>query len=380
MKKIILAFDSFKGSLSSEKLSQAATEAIISEIPDCNVIALPIADGGEGTTVSISSALKAHEVVCHVSNPIMKPIVVPYAITKDGKTAIMEMAAASGLPLLSKNYRNPLKTTTYGTGQLIADAISKGCTTIILGIGGSATNDGAIGLLSALGVKFYDTDGKELAPIGENLLKINDFDATALVKIKQKVKFIVACDVNNPLYGENGAAYIYAPQKGASKEDVIILDAGLKNYAEVIARKLGKDISNEHGAGAAGGMGGGLLAFLDAELKSGIDTILDIVDFDEQLQECDLVITGEGKIDAQTGMGKALGGILSRSERKNVPVVVVAGAVDGVKNLNEQGFTSLFSIQPAPVTLEKAMDSNFAYNNIKNEISQIVRLIKRFEK
>lgn len=378
MKKIILAFDSFKGSVSSVEISDAATDAILSVFPECEVVSVPVADGGEGTTEAICSAMDVVQVKCKVHDPLMNVIEGKYAITSDGSTAIMEMATASGLPLVAPELRNPLNTTTFGTGEMIADAVNRGCHKIILGIGGSATNDGAIGLLSALGVVFKGIEGNRLNPIGRSLNYIADFDDSALEHYRN-IEFIVACDVNNPLYGENGAAYVYAPQKGASPENVVELDSGLRNYAKIINAKRGKKIDNIPGSGAAGGMGGGLLAFLDAKLMPGIETILIMLNFSELLKGADLVLTGEGKIDAQTGMGKALGGILKMSQKENVPVIAIAGAVDDAFALNNEGFTAVFSIQSAPVSLEKAMDKSVALSNIRNTIKQIARTIKQFK-
>lgn len=380
MNKIILAFDSFKGSANSLDIAHHAELAIHKVLPLCEVIKIPIADGGEGTTDAICTILDTDKVKCVVSDPLMHPIEVSYGITKDGTTAILEMASASGLPLIAPEMRNPMNTTTYGVGEMIKDALNRGCRKFIMGIGGSATNDAGIGLLNALGIKFLDCNGIELEPKGSSLSAIATVDSSQVYPALKEASFIIACDVNNPFYGENGAAYIYAPQKGASADDVVALDKGLRHYAQVIKYSTKQDISLISGAGAAGGMGGGLLPFLNATLKPGIDTILDILNFRDVVQNADLVFTGEGKLDAQTCMGKALGGILHIASEYCVPVVALGGCVEAVEQLNEMGFTAVISIQPSPVTLEKAMQREFALANIENTVIQIIRIIKRFSK
>lgn len=378
MKKVILAFDSFKGSASSLDIAQAARKAILKECPDCEVQRFPIADGGEGTTEAICEALKAKKIICHVHDPLMNPIDVSYGITEDGTTAILEMASASGLPLVQKELRNPMNTTTYGTGEVISDALNRGCRRFIMGLGGSATNDAATGMLSALGVRFLDSAKRELEPVGRNLANIAYIDDSKINPALKESTFTIACDVNNPFYGEKGAAYVFAPQKGANASQVEALDEGLKHYAEIVKQQKGLDISEIPGAGAAGGMGGGILPFMSAELKGGIEIILDILKFREALKDADVVFTGEGKLDEQTAMGKALGGILSMAEEDNVPVVALGGGVQAVDQLNEMGFTAVLSIQPAPVTLEKAMQKDFALDNMERTVRQIVRVINRF--
>ncbi|MEG2674127.1 MAG: glycerate kinase [Muribaculaceae bacterium] len=379
MKKVILAFDSFKGSVNSIDIASSAKKAILAEYPHCDVVTIPIADGGEGTTEAICSKLDVNKVVCLAHDPLMNPINVEYAITKDGYTAILEMATASGLPLVPMEMRNPLNTTTYGTGEIILDALKRGCREFIMGIGGSATNDAGIGLLNALGIKFLNKDEKELLPIGSNLINIESIDCSCVAHELINSTFIIACDVNNPFNGKDGAAYIYAPQKGASSADVEALDNGLAHYAQVLQRTKNADIADIPGAGAAGGMGGGLLPFLNATLKPGIDTILDMLQFDCIIKDADLVLTGEGKLDAQTGMGKALGGVIERAKNAAVPVIAIGGCVEATDELNKMGFTAVLPIQPAPVSLEKAMQKQFALDNIERTIIQIIRIIKQFE-
>lgn len=379
MKKIILAFDSFKGSAGSLEIAGAARKGILKECPHCNIVSFPIADGGEGTTEAICTGLEVNQVTCIAHDPLMNPIEVTYGITRDGTTAILEMASASGLPLVPDALRNPMNTSTYGTGEIIRDALQKGCRRFILGIGGSATNDAGIGMLSALGIRFLDESGNTLKPIGSNLIRIVTIDDSSLHPALQETTFTIACDVNNPFYGPQGAAFVYAPQKGASPEEVIALDEGLRHYAGILRDQKGVDIAILPGTGAAGGMGGGLLPFLRATLKPGIDAILDILHFEESLLEADLIFTGEGKLDAQTGMGKALGGILQMAQERNVPVIALGGAVEATAQLNEMGFTAILPIQPAPVSLDRAMKKEFTLDNIERTVAQLVRIIQRFK-
>lgn len=376
MKKIILAFDSFKGSVTSMQAADIAGEAILKECPYCEIVKFSVADGGEGTTDAICINMDVNYVICEVHDPLMNPMRVKYAISNDGETAVMEMAAASGLPLVPEELRNPMNTSSYGTGEMIKDAMNRGCSNIIIGIGGSATNDAGTGLLSALGYRFLDANNRVLEPVGRNLSRIYSIDETRKHPLLEDVTFTIVCDVVNPMYGESGAAYVFGPQKGASTMDIKALDAGLRHYSELIRDIKGIDISLIEGAGAAGGMGGGLLPFLNAVLKSGIDTILDAQGFSESLNGAGLVITGEGKLDAQTCMGKALNGILNRAKAKNIPVIAIGGSVDDADKLNEMGFTAVYPIQPGPVSLEQAMDTGFAVENIRRTIIQIIRTIK----
>ena len=368
--KIVLAFDSFKGSASSTELADAARQAIIGEIPQCKIAQFTIADGGEGTTAAICSAIESRVVECDTTDPLMRPISTQYNITPDG-VAIMEMASASGLTLVEPHLRNPLVTTTYGTGEMILDAISKGCRTIILGIGGSATNDAAIGLLSALGIRFYDKEGNPTL----ELCKVADFDIREINPDVKNTKFIIACDVNNPFYGDRGAAHIYSPQKGASPSQVEELDAGLRNFAALVKTKLGINLQEIPGTGAAGGMGGGLLAFLNATLKPGIDTILEMIGFDKEVADASAVFTGEGRIDSQSGMGKAIGGIIKLAQKHNVPVIAIGGSVADDVDADKLGLLAAMSIQQGPFSLEDSMKKENTLKNVEKTIKQITRLI-----
>lgn len=374
--KVVLAFDSFKGSASSMEIAEAAKESILRLLPDCRVEIFAIADGGEGTTDAICRQLSATKVECLVHDPLMRPLEVAYRMTADHSMAIMEMAAASGLPLVETSLRNPRQTTTFGTGEMVLDAISLGCRKIVMGIGGSATNDAAVGMLTALGFRFLDASGNETA----DLQKINRVDESQVSQAVKETEFTVVCDVQNPFYGQNGAAYVYAPQKGATKEDVEYLDKGLRNFAEVVLKTTGIDLQSVPGSGAAGGMGGGLLAFLNAKLQPGIETILKMANFEEALADASLVITGEGRIDSQTTMGKALSGILTMSQAQNVPIVAIGGSVESYEKVVESGFHAVLSIQNGPVSLEMAMNKEFTLENVKQTVAQIVRLIELSKK
>ena len=379
MKKIIVSPDSFKGSLSAPEVANAIEEGIINVFPDCETIKIPIADGGEGTMETLVSALGGEKVKLRVHNPLMQLIEVEYGLVNDGKTAIIEMAIASGLTLLSDEEQNPLLTTTYGTGEIIKDALKRGCRSFLIGIGGSATNDAGTGMLKALGYRFLDLNGKETDGTGKSLHSICSIDEVNVMPELKKAHFIIACDVNNPFSGSNGAAYVYAPQKGADKQMVIELDEGLENFRKLIEKEKTLNLNNIQGSGAAGGMGGGFVAFLNAQLKPGIEMVLEAVDFEKHLHNAELVITGEGKLDKQTGMGKAASGILDAANKCDVPVIALGGCVEDVESLNKRGFISAFSISPSPMSLEDAMQKDNARRNIAQTTEQIMRTIKQFQ-
>ncbi|MBP3537532.1 MAG: glycerate kinase [Muribaculaceae bacterium] len=353
MKKIILAFDSFKGSASSLQLAEAAAEGVRQVLPDCRTVVFPIADGGEGTVDALRSAMHARTVTCSVTGPLGEPLEASYALA--GTTALVELASAAGLTLVPEERRNPLRTTTFGVGQLIADAVSRGCRHIVLGLGGSATNDAGTGILAALGYRFLDSDGQELPPVGASLAKIAEIDSRNALPALCDVRFTLACDVANPFCGPDGAAAVYAHQKGALPADVAVLDAGMRHYASVLKKLAGRDIADVPGAGAAGGVAGGLLPFVNASIRSGIDTVLDLLRFDDALDGASLVITGEGRIDAQSSMGKAVGGILARAAKRGVPVVALAGQVADASALLDTGLAEALCIYPEPIPLSEAM-------------------------
>jgi len=374
MKKIIIASDSFKGCLSSLEVARAAGNGIKKVLPDCELVNIPVADGGEGTTEALVAAVNGRYVSCDVHDPLMNPIRVEYGILGDGHTAVIEMASASGLTLVPTDKRNPMLTTTYGVGELIKDALQKGCRRFLIGIGGSATNDAGTGMLQALGFRFLDNAGNDLGKGGQILEKIAQIDSENANSALQEAVFTIACDVNNPFSGENGASFVFARQKGADDAMISQLDKGLKSFASVIHASFGKDIDSIPGAGAAGGLGGGFLAFLPATLKPGIQMVLEALDFDGRIQNADLIITGEGKLDRQTGMGKTPSGVLEAGKKQQITVIAIGGSVEEVDTLLAQGFLAVFSIQSGPVSLEQAMDKSFAFSQIERIVEQIIRL------
>jgi glycerate kinase len=378
MKKIVIATDSFKGCLSSVEAGRAASDGVHLACPECETVVIPIADGGEGILQVLTGATGGQYISIHAHNPLMEVIETQYGISGDGKTALIEMAAVSGLPLIPEAKRNPMLTTTFGVGELIRDALDKGCRDFIIGIGGSATNDAGLGMLQALGYRFQDSRGNVLGQGGRIMKEVAGVDDSDIHPALKESRFTVACDVNNPFYGPQGAAYIFARQKGADDPMIRELDAGMKSLSEVIRKTVGKDISTIPGAGAAGGMGGGLLTFLNATLKPGIRLLLDTLHFQDKIKDADFIITGEGRVDRQTAMGKAPSGILEEARKQNIPVIVIAGSVEDVHEMNQAGFCGVFSILPCPVTLEKAMQSDFAKANITGLVAQICRTAATF--
>ena len=322
MNKVVIASDSFKGTLTSSEVADSVAKAVRAVFPDCEVVKLKVADGGEGTSDAIISAKAGRLVSLDVSDPLGRTIQSSYYILDDG-TALIEMSKASGLTLLSPDERNPLKTSTFGTGQMIANALTSGCRRFLVGIGGSATNDAGIGMLSALGFRFLNNQGQAVSPNGGSLSEIASIDSASVLEGLSESEFTVACDVASPLYGPAGAAFVFAPQKGADADMVRTLDSGLRHFAEVADYDAGFA-----GAGAAGGLGYAFKAFLNARMVRGIDMVLDAVGFDKTVQGADLVITGEGRYDGQTQAGKAVYGIKSRASLHGVPVLVVAGSVE----------------------------------------------------
>lgn len=378
MRKIIIAIDSFKGCLSSKDAVKAAAEGVRSVFPACEIFCLPVADGGEGMRDVLISATRGEEIHLSAHGPLMEERPTCYGISADRQTAFIEMASISGLPLVPPEKRNPMLTTSFGTGELIHDALERGCRNFIIGIGGSATNDAGTGMLQALGFRFLDKAGREVGiGSGRTLMNISSIDMASIHPALKDSRFTVACDVHNPFQGPEGAAYVFAPQKGADLKMVEMLDRGMRRFAGLIRCVTGKDISNHPGAGAAGGMGGSLHAFLNAELKPGIALLLDILDFSERIKGADLIITGEGKADRQTIMGKVPYGILEKAKEQNVPVILLAGSIEDADKLNEAGFQGVYSITPAPISLEQAMVPAFAYDNIRRTAEQICRITKK---
>ena len=352
--KFLFASDSFKGTLSFEQIIRLLTESAKEAFPDCETAGTLIADGGEGTVDAVIAMTKGELIRVPVHGPLMEETTAVYGkINED--SAIIEMAAASGLPMVPENLRNPLNTTTYGTGELIRDALDRGFRNISVALGGSATNDGGMGAMSALGVKFLDKDGNVLDGKGSDLEKVASVDVSGLHPAVAETKFTVMCDVNNPLTGPDGATYTFGKQKGGTPEILDRLEAGMKSYAKVAGEALGKDIDHIAGAGAAGGMGAALCGFLNAGLKSGIETVLDLIGFDEMLEGVDLVVTGEGRIDWQSAFGKVPSGIGMRCKKKGVPAVAIVGGMgNGAEKIYEFGVESIIP------TINGAMDINEA--------------------
>ncbi|MDA3811685.1 MAG: glycerate kinase [Spirochaetaceae bacterium] len=372
--KIVVAADSFKGSLSSSELADSVEIGIRKIYPDAEVVKVPVADGGEGTVEALVDGTNGLYRTVKVNGPLMSPITALYGITGDGKTAVIEMASASGLPLIPANKRNPMKTTTYGTGELIKDALDKGCREFLIGIGGSATNDCGMGMMQALGMKFLDKNGKELKTSGENLIKTETIDDSELLNVLKDASFLIACDVDNPLYGENGAANVYGRQKGADDKMVKDLNTGLHHFSEIVKKKYSFDMNALPGAGAAGGLGGAFAAFLNGQLKPGIDIILDKTGLAEKIVGADFVITGEGRIDFQSVMGKTPVGVSKLAAKRNIPVIAIAGAVaDDASVVHDYGINSLFSIMNYPIELEDAMAPERAKIFVEKNIEEIFR-------
>ena len=358
--KIVLAFDKFKGSLTSAEAAEAAARGIRRVFPMADIRVLPTADGGEGTVDAMLSAVGGERVVCSVTPPHLMPgegvCSAAYALLQDG-SCVMEMAAASGLALVPEACRNPMHTSTWGTGEMILHALERGARRFLLGLGGSATNDGGFGMAAALGARFYDAQGKLIsAPDGGSLSEIASADLCGLDPRLAECTFTVCCDVENPLCGPTGAAAVYAPQKGASAADVAVLDAGLKSAFSVLAGTCGTDVADVPGAGAAGGMGGGVMVFLGGVLTPGSDAVLDAVNADAHLSGAALLLTGEGKVDAQTVYGKTVCGLLCRAAAAGVPALVFGGCVtEEAEALYDRGAAGIFSLCSGPMTLEDSM-------------------------
>ena len=375
MKKITVAVDSFKGSLSSREVAEAFEAGFKSQFPDCEVVKVSIADGGEGTVDALVETLDGQFIEAQVADPLGRKISARYGVIDGGHTAVMEMSAASGLPLIAPEERNPLLTSTYGTGEMIADAIERGCRKFLVGIGGSATNDGGTGMLRALGFRFFDAEGNELIGGGEILERIDKIDASTARAELAECEFIVACDVTNPLYGPEGAAYVFAPQKGADAAMVERLDRGLRNYARAIEQFNGVEVASMAGAGAAGGLGGGFKALLGASLERGIDMVLSAMQFSKIIAGSDLVITGEGRIDRQTTMGKAPSGVLREATAQGIPTIAIGGAVQPCAELNESGFAAVLPVVAGPIALEVAMQRDTAIENVRRTATQIAKIL-----
>ena len=370
MKKIIVASDSFKGSLSSAEVAAAVAEGVRDVCPECKVVCLEVGDGGEGTSGALMRALGGSAVSCETHDPLMRPIIADYGISADGRTAVIDMAAASGLTLLRSEERNPLLTTTFGTGEMIADALRSGCRRVIVGLGGSATNDGGTGMLAALGIRFLNARGEVLPGTGESLEKIVCADCSGALTGLAAAEFIAACDVESPLCGPRGAAYVYAPQKGADAAATEALDRGLRNFGEIAETVYGHGILEAEGAGAAGGAGAGMMAYLHARMVPGAELLLDALNFDRLVADADLVITGEGRMDEQTLMGKLPLRVLRRAAAHGIPVIALAGSVSVTDN---PGFAAIAAVSPDGCPLEIAMQAAVASSNIRKATAVLLR-------
>lgn len=358
--KVVIAPDSFKGSLSAPLVVRAMARGVKRAGAGIETVEIPLADGGEGTVEALVAATEGRLVKAEVSDPLGRRVEAAYGFLGGRETAVIEMAAASGLGLLASEELDPMKVSTFGTGELILDAVGSGAREMIIGIGGSATVDGGTGMARALGFVFFDGSGKRLEGGGEILPKIARIDASKRAGGLEGLEVTVACDVTNPLTGPEGAACVYGPQKGATPQEVKLLDAGLFNLAEVIRRDLGVDVEGLAGGGAAGGLGAGLVGFLGGELKSGIDIVLEAVDLSGRIEGADVVFTGEGRVDAQSSFGKVAAGVARAAREKRVPVILLAGEVaDGAREMLGIGVSAIFSIAKGPST-EEAMKRNAA--------------------
>lgn len=377
--KFVLAPDSFKESMTAKEVAEAMERGIKKVMPHAECVKVPMADGGEGTVQSLIDATSGELIKKKVIGPLGNDVEASFGILGDGKTAVIEMASASGIHLVKKEDRNPLATTTYGTGMLIKEALNRGANHILIGIGGSATNDGGAGMIQALGAKLLDRDGNDIGFGGGALSELYKIDLSCIDKRLHDTKIEVACDVNNPLIGENGASYVFGPQKGATPEVVEILDENLANYANIIKESFGKDIAKVPGSGAAGGLGAGLMAFLHGELKSGVDLVINATGLEEKMKGADYVFTGEGSIDFQTIYGKTPYGVGVLAKKFNIPVIAFTGRIgDEVDNLYDYAIDSIVGILPGAVDLKTALLEGA--KNMEKATENIVRILKLFNK
>ena len=377
MKKCVVVSDSFKGTVSSREICEIAQRVIPRHFPACEVVCIPVADGGEGTVDCFIQAMGAQRVEVTVTNALGEKSAAAYA--RIGELAIIEMAAAAGLPQVGA-LRCPGTATTYGVGELIAHAVDSGCRKILLGLGGSATNDGGCGCAAALGVGFYDAAGQSFVPVGDTLGRIARIDTAKADELLRSVEITVMCDVTNPLYGPTGAAYVFAPKKGADAEKVKSLDAGLRHFGDVIRSQYGLDVSAMPGAGAAGGMGAGCVALLGGMIQSGIDAVLDVTGFDRQLEGADLVITGEGRIDSQSADGKVISGVARRTKAKGVPLIAIAGGIaDSAGAVYDIGVSAMFSTDRAALPVDMlGARSPGDYEATLSDIMSLIAIAERF--
>ncbi len=374
--KIVIAPDSFKENLTSMQVATCIEKGIKKVLPNARCIKIPMADGGEGTVQSLVDATGGKIIKKQVIGPMGEKTTASYGMLGDGTTAVIEMAEASGLPLVPKSKRNPLLATTYGTGELIKDALNKGATTIIIGLGGSATVDGGAGMAQAIGVRFLSKSGKLIKEhLGGGMLdRISSIDTSSVDRRIKKTKFIIVSDVTNPLCGQNGAANVFGPQKGATPAMVKMLDRNLKHYADLIKKQLKKDVLNKKGAGAAGGLGAGLLAFTNARMKRGVDLVVEITGLKKHLKEADLVITGEGRVDFQTAFGKTPAGVAKAARTYKVPCIAIGGSLaDDARGVFEHGIAGLESAAARDMDLATAIANSRKHLELAGE--RVIRLL-----
>lgn len=375
MKKVVLIPDSFKGTLSSQKICDIISDKVQKHFPGCEAVSIPVADGGEGSVDCFLSALGGEKVTETVKNPYFEDMESFYGLIDNGNTAVIEMAACAGLPLV-EDRKDPAKTTTYGVGQLILAAAAKGVKKIIVGLGGSSTNDGGCGAAAAVGIKFYNAEGESFVPTGGTTGEIASIDFSGRDASLNGIEIVTMCDIDNPMYGPTGASHVFGPQKGANPEMVLFLDEGIKNLCEVIKKDKGVDLSETPGGGAAGAMGAGMIAFFDSRLQMGIQTVLDTVEFDRIISDADMIFTGEGKLDSQSLRGKVVIGVAARAQKQSVPVtVIVGGAADNdIDAAYEMGVTSVFPINRLPEDFSVSRYNSEA--NLGYTVDNILRLIK----
>lgn len=373
--KFVLIPDSFKGTLSSVQICKLIGEKIRQHFPESKISEIPVADGGEGSVEAFLLAVGGEKVKVRVKNPYFEDMDSYFGLLDDGKTAVVEMASCAGLPLV-ENRKNPRLTTTYGVGQLMLAAAKSGAKKIIVGLGGSATNDGGCGAAAAAGAKFYNKAGQEFIPTGGTVIDIERIDLSGMDKVFENVEMITMCDIDNPMYGPTGASYVFAPQKGADAECVEELDEGIKNLSRVLAEVTGKDISKMPGTGAAGAMGAGMVAFFNAKLQMGIETVLNTVQFDKEIADADYIFTGEGKLDSQSLRGKVVMGIAKRAQQQEKKVIAVVGGADD-KNIEEayqMGVTAVFPINRLPQDF--SVSRQYSAENLSYTVDNILRLLK----
>lgn len=373
--KIVIACDSFKGSVSAIQVADYLAEGIRRVWPQAEIDCVPVADGGEGTIDAFLYSLSGRRMTAAVMGPLGATVQADYALLEDG-TAVIEMAAASGLPLLSADQRDPMKATTYGTGQLMKAALDAGCSRIVIGLGGSATNDGGAGMAQALGVRMLDKSGRSLPPGGGSLDQLDWIDLSGLDKRLTHTPVIVACDVTNPLCGQQGASAVYGPQKGATPAMIEQLDANLAHYARIGKICTGRDVAETPGAGAAGGLGAGLLLFCNTQIRSGIATVLDTVEFDRRVADADLVFTGEGRLDGQSICGKTPVGVAQRIKaHRKIPVVAIVGGIGPeADRVYDYGIDAVFATAPGPITLKEAIQNS--HELLASAAERVARLIR----